>query len=251
MVMQSVCIAACKCMPADQIPTMAASFLQPVMGAVQAAAAALPAVHPVPTLPGQAAASSLSSQFPYIGPVMDRLGILFTYVNQPQAVADMLSECRVWEGPEEGFWASDRCHIWASKHDSFRSSPIPTCPLCFCFFHHDPCSAGMAVARHSCCSGSNRRAATGAGMPSPAAWHQGCRPGHRATAASAARGLGRALQGHPPLSLSVSMHAFAAMSSLVLCHGSIAHLTCFQGFPCLEQQAFGPACFLDWQALLI
>jgi len=82
--------------PQTQVPQAAATLLQPVLSAAQAATAQLP---PPPSDPLAAAASgppngpSLSSSHPYLAPLVDRIACLFAHVDQREAVASMLGVC--------------------------------------------------------------------------------------------------------------------------------------------------------------
>eukprot|EP00200_Dunaliella_tertiolecta_P006984 CAMPEP_0202382050 /NCGR_PEP_ID=MMETSP1127-20130417/40683_1 /ASSEMBLY_ACC=CAM_ASM_000462 /TAXON_ID=3047 /ORGANISM="Dunaliella tertiolecta, Strain CCMP1320" /LENGTH=1111 /DNA_ID=CAMNT_0048981157 /DNA_START=70 /DNA_END=3405 /DNA_ORIENTATION=+ len=99
LIMQAVCIATCKCLPSAQIPQAAATLLEPVLAAAQAATAQLPpAPSPNPAIPSTSPAQpaaggahSLHATHPYLAPLVDRLACLFAYVDQREAVARMLA----------------------------------------------------------------------------------------------------------------------------------------------------------------
>uniref|UniRef100_A0A7S0WIF6 Importin N-terminal domain-containing protein n=1 Tax=Chlamydomonas leiostraca TaxID=1034604 RepID=A0A7S0WIF6_9CHLO len=91
-VMQAVCIAVCKCLPNEQVPAAATTMLTPVLNALGTAAQQLPAF--AAAAGTAAAAASLYNAHPYVGPLLDRLGALFSHISHRQAVADMLT--RAW-----------------------------------------------------------------------------------------------------------------------------------------------------------
>eukprot|EP00983_Pelagomonas_calceolata_P126895 1161348-Pelagomonas_calceolata.AAC.3 len=80
------------------IPQAAATLLEPVLAAAQAATAQLPpAPSPNPAIPSTSPAQpaaggahSLHATHPYLAPLVDRLACLFAYVDQREAVARML-----------------------------------------------------------------------------------------------------------------------------------------------------------------
>jgi len=101
-IMEAVCVAACKCLPPDRLPTAAASFLQPVLTLLLQAVSQLPeagVVAPATSLdPSQGALPpappQLSRQFPFLAPLVDRLTTVIQNMNNQEIVADMLG--RSW-----------------------------------------------------------------------------------------------------------------------------------------------------------
>ncbi|KAF5837058.1 hypothetical protein DUNSADRAFT_4891 [Dunaliella salina] len=99
LIIQAVCIATCKCLPSAQIPQAAATLLEPILTAAQAATAQLPPVpSPNPAIPSASPAQpaatgahSLHATHPYLAPLVDRLACLFAYIDQREAVARMLA----------------------------------------------------------------------------------------------------------------------------------------------------------------